>query len=478
MTLIVHAPMVRLEERRYVLDVVLSEWLGLDYDLAPADGRRVTIRLAGDAGGRQLTLPDTLLSLPAEDWLTERSIPARPVARVQVEMRSPSGRGEHATSQGRDTAEPLPILFGEPDAADRPWRTTDAGLELSIDVFGSVFWLLARCEEVVRTDRDRHGRFPAAASLAGAEGFLERPIADEYVDLLWAAMHTLWPTLARRQAPFRLRLTHDVDSPWAALGRPAREIGHALAGDLVRRRDGNLAARRLRSAWDARSGRVDRDPFNTFDFLMDVSEHHGLRSTFYFLAGNAPGEYDFRYRIGDPPVADLLRRIHSRGHDVGLHASYMSHDSAARIRMEFEALTAACAAVGFDQPAWGVRQHYLRFRNPETWRNQDLAGLEHDSTLAFADRIGFRAGTCREYPLFDLGVRRRLALRERPLVVMDATLLEYMALGLDDAASRARAVVDACRRHGGDAVVLYHNSSLPGARLKAHYRDLVADLVA
>ena len=53
-----------------------------------------------------------------------------------------------------------------------------------MDVLGGMFWLLARCEEIVIRDRDAHGRFPMEAALAAAEGFVDRPLADEYVDLL------------------------------------------------------------------------------------------------------------------------------------------------------------------------------------------------------------------------------------------------------------------------------------------------------
>ncbi|HEX5824546.1 MAG TPA: polysaccharide deacetylase family protein, partial [Candidatus Limnocylindrales bacterium] len=203
----------------------------------------------------------------------------------------------------------------------------------------------------------------------------------------------------------------------------------------------------------------------------------GLRSTFYFLAGNEPGEHDFRYRISDPRVLGLLRQVHDRGHEVGLHASYDSYLSPVRIAFEFDALVQACRAAGFDQATWGVRQHYLRFRNPETWAGHEAAGFEHDSTLGYADAVGFRAGTCREYPLFDVQGRRPLALRERPLIVMDATLLGYNALALDAATARAVEIVDACRRHGGDAVVLYHNSSLPTPALRRHYVGLVDALM-
>lgn len=476
MTVFVSVPEGYAEERRYVLDVILGEWLGLDYDVVRADGPRVAIRMAGDPDNLEVTLPDILFSTSRDAWLTARSMPALPLSHLPEDALGPLKPNPKAP-RGDSLAAPLPILFGDPDASGRAWRVTENGVSIPVDIFGSAFFLLTRYEEVVRRERDKHQRFPARASLAVEEGFEDRAIVDEYVDLLWNAMQRLWPSLVRKSSTFRLRLTHDVDQPWAALGQRTWTVAHALAGDLVRRRDPILAAQRVRALSDARTGRIDRDPLNTFDLLMDTSERYGLRSVFYFMAGNTPADFDFRYRLSDPPFAGLLRRIHERGHEIGLHASYVSFLSAERTRMEFEALKAVCRQAGLEQAAWGVRQHYLRFANPQTWRNQESAGLEHDSTLGFAERIGFRAGTCREYPLFDVLGHRTLKLRERPLVVMDGTLFEYLGLDLDEAAARARAVVDTCRWHGGDAVLLYHNATLAGARQRAHYRELVEELV-
>jgi hypothetical protein len=53
--------------------------------------------------------------------------------------------------------------------------------------------MLARYKEVARSDRDEHDRFPAAASLTHQEGFFERPIVNEYLEILWSCVKRLLP---------------------------------------------------------------------------------------------------------------------------------------------------------------------------------------------------------------------------------------------------------------------------------------------
>lgn len=468
----IHTPGNRAAERRYVFDVVFTEWLGLDYDLVLDNGSNVRVSLAGDPHGSCITFPDIFFAVSDEDWLTLRSLPGRPLTHVALDPIPSSISGATpGRSADHAPAASLPVLYGVAAPAGLTWHATEAGADFSVDVFGSIFFLLTGYEEAILTERDSHDRFPSAASLAAAEGFLGRPLVDDYVDVLWMSVSQLWPTLARRPSTFRLQLTHDVDYILASQRR------RAVLGDLIVRHDSGLALRRLRAVYDAWSGRFDRDPFDTFDLLMDISERHGLRSVFNFMAGNKVGEVDFRYDISDRRVAGVLRRIHERGHEIGLHASYLSFRSAERIRSEFDALKQACRAVGFDQPTWGVRQHYLRFENPLTWRSQDQAGLDHDSTIGWADQIGFRAGTCREYPVFDLLQRQQLRIRERPLIIMDGALFTYVARDMEDAGSRSRAVVDHCRSHGGDAVLLFHNHTLGQMRKRRFYDELVAELI-
>ena len=74
---------------------------------------------------------------------------------------------------------------------------------------------------------------------------------------------------------------------------------------------------------------------------------------------------------------------------------------------------------------------------------------------------GFRAGTCYDYPAYDLEAHRELSIRERPLIVMEGTIIDdhYMALGSGaEALARMRMLSDRCRLFDGEFTLLWHNS--------------------
>jgi hypothetical protein len=239
----------------------------------------------------------------------------------------------------------------------------------------------------------------------------------------------------------------------------ARAVGIAV----VRLRDPLLAARRL----------AGRDPCDTFDFLMTAAERRGVRCAFYFLAGRTSPAHDGEYSLDDPWIRSLLRRIHARGHEIGLHPSYNTFRDAEATASELRTLERVCAEEGIDEPIVGGRQHYLRWENPTTWEIWDGAGLGYDSTLTFAERPGFRCGVCYEYPAFNLRTRKPLRLVERPLVAMDRTLLDYMGLSERAALEELVELRRRCRLFHGDFTLLWHNSFLLTRRDKRLYREVV-----
>jgi hypothetical protein len=454
MTLIVTAPPTYEPERRYILGVLLSEWLGLDWELRAEERSDVRVTLAGEEGPRRLSLPEGLFATDPPDWLTQASLPAAPLAWWEIDGRR------------------LPVLYGAEPTASAALSDDGEVVDLGVDVLGSAFFMLTRYEEVAVGTRDAYGRFPASSSVADREGFVRVAIVDAYVELLWSALQRLWPRLERRPRSFRLALTHDVDDPLASLGRTAPRLARQLAADALVRRDPALAARRVRSWAGLRRRDYRLDPYNTFDFLMEVCERHGIAGAFYFLATEEASTRNGPYTLEHPWVRSLMATIHRRGHEIGYHAGFDTYRDTERTGEEFRRLRTAAGEIGVSQTHWGGRQHYLRWENPATWENWERAGLDYDSTVGFADRIGFRAGTCHEFPAFHLHERRALRLRERPLLVMDRTLFDYMRLGPQDAEEAVLEVARECRRAKGTLTLLWHNSTLPTAAQRRWYASL------
>jgi peptidoglycan/xylan/chitin deacetylase (PgdA/CDA1 family) len=460
--LVVRHPPGLENERRYACDVVLRDWLGLDYGIAIEERSDVCITAAGDTRERAVHLPDVFFSKAAEAWLEPASMPAAPETWDAVHLAG-------------DPTSAIPVLFGEVASTEDAYAPNGDQVRLPIDVFGSIFFLLTRYEEVVSKLRDRHDRFPGTGSSSHQFGFLDRPLANEYLEILWACLQRLWPGLQRRVRAYQADLSVDVDVPFATVGRSWTRFMVNVGADIVLRRQPGVAARRLRAKL-ARGTKAQRlDPNNTFEFIMAASERHGLKTCFFLKAGVSEPRFDERYSLEAPPVGPLLREMHARGHELGLHPSYHTYRDGDRLRAELATLLRAAERLGIHQAAWGGRQHYLRFAAPETWRLYASVGLAYDATLSYADQPGFRCGTCYDFPVYDLEQRRPLQLRERPLTVMELTLLDraYLGLGLEEARERMLRFVSTCRRFKGRFSLLWHNNVLVTKAQRELYRSIL-----
>ena len=461
------------------LDVILAERFGQAWQLArSAEG--LHLRLAGAEGA---ILFDALCAgltqahsdQPCAHWDAERE-------------------GWTSVLGG-----PLPA----PGVADLPSPLIEPrGAEQVIhyDILGLTYWMLARVEEIGRTDLDNHQRFPATASHAFKHGILDRPVVDEWLHLLGQVIQRQWPGVELKQHSARTLVSCDVDSPFAynswpsqlepvatdehgstrihkrddprpsvsirgkTMARAAYRLARGLAGDLLKRRSPSLAWRNLRGQWRARRGDHSLDPHRQgLEHIMAVNERAGRPAAFYFIPENTDPKLDNRVSLDDPRLRALLREIHARGHEIGLHPGYNTYQHPEAMTRSVQTLRRVLEEEGIDQPQLGGRQHYLRWQTPTTARLWDDNGLDDDSTLSYADRPGFRCGTCFEYPLFDAVAQRALHLRERPLILMECSVIaeRYLDLGYsDEALALMQRYRDICHRLKGDFTLLWHNSHL------------------
>ncbi|EON19593.1 hypothetical protein C265_11226 [Cupriavidus sp. GA3-3] len=334
--------------------------------------------------------------------------------------------------------------------------------------------MLSRQEEVGRSDLDSYGRFPASASHAGKHGYLERPVVDEWLHILGQVISRLWPELQLRQQRASMKVSHDVDVPSRYGFASAARIIRRMAGDILIRRDVKSVLQAPVIRLKTRTALHPTDRVNTFDWIMDVSERHGLVSAFYFICGCTDPSKDADYEPEHPAICGLMQRIHARGHEIGLHPSFNTYRAPEKLQAEAKRLRRICEQENIEQEAWGGRMHYLRWEHPTTMLGWEQAGMTYDSTLTYADHAGFRCGTCFEYPAFDPVAGTALNLRIRPLIAMEGSVIGYMGLGTGEAAwKKFRELKDTCKAVNGCFTMLWHNSSLGSAEERDLYQAVL-----
>ncbi|WP_409297426.1 polysaccharide deacetylase family protein [Pseudomonas sp. KCJK8993] len=371
---------------------------------------------------------------------------------------------------------PLPA----PGASDLPSpliEPSDGGYRIHYDILGLTYWMLSRLEETNRENLDNHQRFAATSSHAFKHGYLERPVVDEWLGILGQVIHKTWPELALKRQQPSMKVSHDVDMPSYYGFRSPTGIARGMLADVLKR--GNIKGALVAPWVRLNSGKSlhPADPANTFHWLMDISEQHGLVSAFYFICGRTDPAKDADYEPEHPAIRQLLRDIHARGHEIGLHPSYNTYQSPGDILAEAQRLKRTCAQENIHQSTWGGRMHYLRWEHPTTMRAWNDAGLGYDSTLGYADYVGFRCGTCHEYPAYDPLEGRQLDLRIRPLIAMESTVIaqHYMGLGVGQAALQKFCdLKDICQAVGGCFTLLWHNSQFDSQAERELYKAVVS----
>ncbi len=249
------------------------------------------------------------------------------------------------------------------------------------------------------------------------------PFADYYCDFLFSCLQIIQKTTKRpivhkafwpEGKCCAVCLTHDVDE--------IKKTYQWVTYPLKFLKQGNLRnlIPQFRSFIEKLRG---YEPYWTFDEILRIEGSRGVKSSFYFL--KETGEVRIsdrktwrhsgrRYDFNDKKVRDLLIELNSKGWEVGLHGSFHSFLDPEKLRNEKAALEQVLKS-----PVIGGRQHNLNLKIPETWLNQEKAGLFYDTTLGFNDCLGFRWGISFPFRPYYAEENRNLKILQIPLAIED-----------------------------------------------------------
>jgi len=188
------------------------------------------------------------------------------------------------------------------------------------------------------------------------------------------------------------------------------------------------------------------------DQVLGIGNKYGIRSSFYFLS-LLRGELDFNYELKEMK-SNFEKIVHSNG-EIGLHGGFNAYMDKEKIKQERGNLeTVLGHKVG------GYRGHFLKFKNPITWSILNDLNFEYDTTLGYANQIGFRNGMCHPFRPYSIEKNKFLDIMELPLVIMDITLTKYMGLNAKDQLSFCKNVIDTVEQNRGVLTLLWHNDRM------------------
>ncbi|MDD2338905.1 MAG: polysaccharide deacetylase family protein [Methanosarcina sp.] len=238
---------------------------------------------------------------------------------------------------------------------------------------------------------------------------------------------------------FAVCLTHDVDDVYPPLSHSLLSSVHCLKNLDFR----DFTAQLL---WKLRG--KEYSPYLNLSKIMDLEAGYGAKSSFYFIATEAD-PIRFRYDIED--IESHLKEVLDRGWEVGLHGGYYSYNNLEALKKEKKRLETVLG-----KAVQGFRNHYLRFKTPDSWEILADAGFRYDSTFGYHDCAGFRNGMCHPFKPYNLNTGKEIDILEIPLIVMDVALFaESKSFG--EAWERTKKLIDITASLNGVITLLWHN---------------------
>jgi hypothetical protein len=324
-----------------------------------------------------------------------------------------------------------------------PIEKNDTRITLSEDILATSFFLLSRYEEYLPFSADAHGRFTAKESMAKKQGFLYRPLINEWALELGNLIESLFENIRYQRPAFRQIATYDIDQAYKYKNKGwLRNVGGFLVNSQTRiERSTVLFGRKP-------------DPFHTFEQLNTWHKGKEHDVCFFILLGDR-GEFDKNIHFQNADFQEVIKKINKK-YLVGIHPSYKTNETKEihQLRKEKSRLEKI-----IDKPVTHSRQHFLKLRFPETYHKLIAAGITDDYSMGYSDDTGFRASIANPFYWYDLSTETTTELLVHPFQVMDVTLKDYLKLSPSNALNVALKIKNHVQNVGGEFVTLWHNSS-------------------
>lgn len=285
-------------------------------------------------------------------------------------------------------------------------------------------------------------------------GFNQLPVVNFYFEILRQAIEyaTNKPLDLKpwKSADWVLFLSHDID--WCQIGWK-----EGAYYELKQLRPHLTASAILQKVFG-------KDSWYTFDRILALNKKYNIRSTFYFLPRNEKinGIPHADYGMKDKQTLEAMEMVRKAGCEIGVHGTAGSHKDLKILQEDMEMVPGELT---------GIRYHYLNYEPGVTEGILAQSGLKYDTSLGFAEQVGYRRGFAHPFYLFDHQTNQQTQVLEFPLHVMDATFYNhtYMGIQAEEAMSHVLPMIEMTKKFKGMLSVLWHNNYYADIKFKPWY---------
>lgn len=356
----------------------------------------------------------------------------------------------------RSTLLLLQSSIQEQEPGDCDWEGMKAifpvfgrNLDFNFDLLAATFFLVSRYEEYLPHHTDEHGRFLPADSLAFRNGFLQEPIVDQWAYLLAKKIADRFPSFTIPNNNFHFEVTVDIDAAFRYRNKGFWRTMMGLWKDLIINHKPEDAQARMNALFHK-----DADPYNTFEFILDLQEKYPKTNLIFFALLADYGVFDKNISYQNEEFRLLLKHLGDYA-KVGIHNSYASHDDPHLLDIESDRLRDI-----LHNATSRSRGHFLLLNLPHTYRALIRGNIHHDYTMGYAEEPGFRAGISVPYPFYDLARDGEMPLTIHPFCLTDATLKRSLNLPNEESYTLYRSLVDKVKHVNGTFSCILHNQYL------------------
>ncbi len=339
------------------------------------------------------------------------------------------------------------------------------GGDPGFDIFAAAFYLISRYEEYLPHTKDQYGRYAHANSLAYREGFLKRPLVNEWITELEKILKQQPFPLASRRSSFSFLPTYDIDEAYSFKHKQWWRSAGAAVRDLLTGRFGRFKQRQL-----VLNNR-ETDPFDSYAWIDDLHRPYSLKPRYFFLVSKRTGKYDRNILPSETALQTLIQQ-HAEKYSVGVHPSWQSGDDPALIKKEKETIETITK-----KKVIASRQHYIRCSLPQTFRQLLDAGIHEDFSMGYGSINGFRASLAFPFYWYDLEKEQATSLLLYPFCYMEANSFFEQRCSPQQALEEMRHYFQEVKKVNAVLITIWHNTFLGTDKLFSGWREVYARFV-